>query len=88
MREQCIVLEEQANPACAGRHIDASFGIEEHAPVKHDPSAIRSLEARDRPQRHRLTRARRPEQAERRAVRRKFDCEPEARHVFFNRNFE
>ena len=68
--------------------IDALLGIKKHAPLKHDAPAVRRLEARDRAQRHRLARARRPEQAERRAVRRKFDGEPETRHVFFNRDFE
>jgi hypothetical protein len=88
MRKQRVILEEQTNAALARGHIDSQQGIKQHAPVQHDATAIRLLQPRDRPQRHRLARAGRPQQTQRRPVRRKFDGEPETRHTFFNRDFE
>ncbi len=88
MREQCEILKQQTDAARTRGHIDAPLGIEEHAPVEHDPSAVRRLKARDRAQCHRLARTRRAEQAERCAVGRELHVQTEIPHLLFNRDFE
>ena len=88
MREQRVILKEQADAPFARGDIDALLRIKKHAPVQHDASAVGRLQAGNRAQRHRLARTGRPEQSERRTVRREFHGQPEPAHIFFNRNFQ
>ena len=56
MREELGILEHEPDPAPIGRHEDRSFGIHQHAPVKHDRAAIGTGKPRDQIDRHRFAR--------------------------------
>jgi len=62
--------------------------VEQNPAIQRDAPAIRRFESGNRPQRHRLAGAGWTKQAQRRPVGRKFNCEMETPHFFFNRNFQ
>ncbi len=88
VRKQRVILKKQTNAPLASRHVDPVRGIEQHAPMQHDAAPVRLIQSGDGAERHRLARAGRAEQAQRRTVCRELDVKPETRFLFFDRDFE
>src|SRR5579864_46526 len=65
MRKERVVLKQQTDAALPCRNIQVRFGIEEHAIVHLDSSAIGPIESRDASQKHCLARTGRAQNTQR-----------------------
>src|SRR3954471_2221133 len=62
MREEAAFLEDVADAALVGRHVDSARGVEQHGVVEQDVSVVRPNKARDNVDHGRLSGGGAPEQ--------------------------
>jgi hypothetical protein len=64
VREERVVLEDEADATVLGREVDPGGRVEEHLAVERDAPALGARKARDRAQNRRLPGSRGPDQRE------------------------
>ena len=64
VREQGVLLEDEADRAALGRQVDLGGGVEPRAPAQRDAPAVGALQPCDRAQHGRLARARWPDEGD------------------------